>query len=93
MSGGVGCGLDFGFEWGFGVVDNLSFDWDVLVLFDFPFLGNIVDLFFRNVLWDVLPKILNSIIVSDSNFSRYFLNSNFFLEFRKKVKIDNKYND
>lgn len=49
---------------------DLSFDWDILILFDFSFLGDVFDLFFWNVLWDVLSQILDGIVVSDGDLSR-----------------------
>lgn len=68
----------FSFKRSFGVVNNLSFDWNVFVLFNFSLLGNVLDFFFRDVLRNVLSQIFNGIIVSNGDFSWNFLNSSFF---------------
>lgn len=41
-------------EFIFRIVNNLPLNWDIFVFFNFSLLGNILDLFFWNVLWDVL---------------------------------------
>lgn len=69
---------EFNFERLFRVVNNLPFDWDVFVSFNFTFLGNILDFFFWDILGDVLSKIFDGIVVGDGNFSRNFFDSLFF---------------
>lgn len=59
-------------------MDDLPFDWDVLVFFNFAFLGNVFDLFFWDVLGDVLTKILDSVVIGDGYFPRNFFDPNFF---------------
>lgn len=85
-------GSDFDFKGLLRVVDDLSFDWDVLVLFNFSFLGNVFDLFFWNVLRNVLSKILDGIVVGDGNFSWDFLNSDFFSVLGDLSSFGNSFN-
>lgn len=85
-------GSDFDFKGLLRVVDDLSFDWDVLVLFNFSFLGNVFDLFFWNVLRNVLSKILDGIVVGDGNFSWDFLDSDFFSVLGDLSSFGNSFN-
>lgn len=48
----------------FRVMDNLSLNWDVLILLDLPFPGDILNGFLRDILRNVLSQILNGVIVS-----------------------------
>ena len=73
-------------------MDDLPFDWDVLVFFNFAFLGNVFDLFFWDVLGNVLPKILDSIVISDSNFPRNFFDSDFLSVFGDFSSLGNSLN-
>ncbi len=56
----------------FWVVDNLSLNWNVFVFFNFSLFGDVIDLLFWNVLWNVLTKVLDGIVISDGDFSRDF---------------------
>lgn len=69
---------EFGLEWGFGVVYDLSFNRDVFVLFNFSFLSYVLNLFFRDILRNILPQVFDGIIVSDSYFSWNFFDSSLF---------------
>lgn len=59
----------------FRVVDDLSFNWNVLVLLDFPFSGNILNSLLGDVLRNVLSQIFNGVIVGFSNLSWNALDS------------------
>ena len=67
-----GVGPDFSLERLLRVVDDLSFDWDVLVSLDLSFLGDILDFFFGDVLRNVLPEVLDGIVVGDTDFAGDF---------------------
>lgn len=56
---------------------EVPFDWDVFVFFNFSLFGDVFDLFFWDVLWDVLPEIFNGIVIGDCNFPWDFLNDLF----------------
>jgi len=56
-------------------MNNLSFNWNILIFFNFSLFSNILNLFFWNILWDILSQIFNSIIISNCNFSWYLFNS------------------
>ena len=60
------------------VVDNLSFDWNIVVSFYLSFSSNIFDCFFWNVLWNVLSEILYCIVVDFSHLSGNLFNNSFF---------------
>lgn len=62
-------------------MNDLPFNWNVFILFHLSFFGNVFDLFFWDVLGDVLSKILDSIVISDGNFPRNFFDSDFFSVF------------
>lgn len=62
-------------------MDNLSFDWNVLILLNFSFLGDVFDLSFWDVLRNVLSEIFDGIVIGDGNFPRDLLDSNFFSVF------------
>lgn len=60
------------------VVDNLSFDWNIVVSFYLSFSSNIFDCFFWNVLWNVLSEILYCIVVDCGYLSGDLFNNSFF---------------
>jgi hypothetical protein len=62
----------------FGIMNNLSLNWDVFVSNVLFRDLNVIDSFFRDILRNVLPKILYGIVVSDSDFLGDVLNFSFF---------------
>ena len=72
-------------------MNDLSLDGDVLVLFNFALLGNIFDLLFRDVLRNVLSEIFDSVVVSDSNFSRNLFDSDFFSVLSDSSSLGNSF--
>ncbi len=70
-------GAEFDFKRLLGIVDNLSFDWDVLISGDNTFFGNVFNRFLRNVLRNVLSQILNGVVVGDGDFTGDFFDSSF----------------
>ena len=67
-------------EWSLRVVYDLPLNWYILIFFNFLFLSNILNMFFTNILWNILSKILHSIVINDGHFSWYFFDSNFLFE-------------
>lgn len=71
----------FGFKRLFWVVNDLSFNWNVFILFNFSFSSNVIDLFFWDILWNILTKIFDSIVIGNGDFSWNTFDSNFFFIF------------
>ena len=65
------------FKRSFRIMDDLSFDWNILILFNFSLFGNVFDLFFWDILRNVLSEIFDSIVISHGNFSRNLFDSDF----------------
>jgi len=62
-------------------MNNLSFDWDVFISNLFFGNLNILNLFFRHVLGNILSEIFDSVIISNCNFFRNCLNFPFLFIF------------
>lgn len=79
LSSGISClvltALNSSLERLFRVVNDLSFNWNILILLNFSFPGNVFNSLLRDVLWDVLSQILNGIIVSFGDLSWNALDS------------------
>lgn len=73
--------VEFNFKRLFRIVNDLSFNGDVLVLLDFSFSGDILNGLLGDVLRDVLSQILNGIIVRFSHLSWDSLDSLLFSVF------------
>ena len=71
---------------------EVPFDWDVFVFFNFSLFGDVFDLFFWDVLWDILSQILNCIVVSNCNFPWNFFNDSFFSVFGDGSFLWNSFN-
>ncbi len=61
--------LEFGFQRLFGIVDDLSLNWNVFVFLDLSFSGDVFDGLLGNVLRNVLSQVLNGVIVGLGDFS------------------------
>lgn len=61
--------------WCIGVVDKLSLYRNILIGYIFAFNRNIINILFRNNLWNIASDMLNSIIISCYNFSWDSFNS------------------
>jgi hypothetical protein len=73
-------------------VNNLSFYWNVFILFNFSFFSNVFNLSFWDVLRNVLTKIFNGIVVGNSDFPWDFFYSNLFSIFSDFSGLRNSFN-
>ena len=73
-------------------MNDLSFDWNIFILFNFSFFSNIFNLSFWNVLRNILTKIFNGIVVSDSDLPWNFFYSNFLSIFCDFSGLRNSFN-